>query len=92
MNHVFSPHLIIHLRDIIKERKVLILHFDKVAHDLIQPCFWSDNLPDLLEGLLKMLGVFQLLLLGRLLGLVARVVVELGGEHAVVALKGDINR
>ena len=74
---VVKLHLVVHFCDIIEQGKVLILNLDKVSHDLVQTGLLSDDLPDLLECIFKLLSVLLLFFLGGFLALLFLIFVKL---------------
>ena len=61
------PHLVIHLRDVVEEGKVLILHLHEVGDDLVEARLLADNVSDSLESAL-VLGDIRVHLIHRLVG------------------------
>ena len=46
---MFIRHLIVHLRHVVEEGKVLVLHLDEVGDDLVEARLLADDLPDPLK-------------------------------------------
>ena len=59
-------HLVVHLRDVVEEGKVLILHLDKVGDDLVEARFLADDVSDSLKSPLVLRGIHVHLIKGRL--------------------------